>query len=227
MKDFFKFYFGMNYYARGFPKRYPKIPSALMMVLLSLTVILSRVELTVFPVNSFTYGFALDSSKNLYIGENSKICIFDSDGKYLRSIDPPTSRGYHLTIDSEDRILVNTGTYFYTLDLDGTVLKKEELTSFNKDIVSYKTEKTFLSSDNVVYQLEHRFLCPTIVRQNKGRKIVYQISVSQCILRIVKEFSFLSLFLFVGPVFAWKTYKLNKKAMDEEEKRRDFERASR
>lgn len=226
--SFLKYSFGRRFHTQRFPHVYPKIPTILMVAVFCLAIACSQIERHAFPAARFSHGFALDSSGNLYIGEDTEICVLDPNGEYLHSVKIPASQGYTFTaftVDSQDRILIHTGTEFCTLDLNRKTLKREEPTSAaNIDLVFPKAVDTFVAPDNAVYQLKYRLFCPTIVRQGEETEIVYQISAPQFLLRIAKVLSFLS-FGILALIVSWKSYQLNKKAMDEEEKRRDFKRA--
>ena len=43
-------------------------------------------------------GFAVDEDRNLYIGMDHAIAVYDSYGNELREVKLPTSRGYKFTI---------------------------------------------------------------------------------------------------------------------------------
>ena len=178
-------------------------------------------------VTDYDHGIAVDSNENVYIGEHSEIHVFDSNGNYLRSIFTVTHDTYAFTITAEDKILVTTTAHLSTLDLDGTLLEKEDIETPSYDVVELHSHDYFISPENEVYQLKHKFFRPTIVRlEDEGNEeVVYQISVRGCVLRVVREISTI-LFLISALVFFWTFCKLNfnKKTRSDEERRNIFYR---
>ena len=76
------------------------------------------------------FGFAVDSSRNIYLAYNEQIQVFDPSGSMIRKITPTTSRGYDITIENDQLILAHYPDVC-VLDLEGNVLEKTELDDYD------------------------------------------------------------------------------------------------
>lgn len=201
--------------------------TVLLVVIFILSLISERLGQEINVVKEYNHGIAVDSSENVYIGENSRISVFDGNGTYLRSIPTVTHAEYAFTIVEGNAILLTTEKDLSALDLNGKLLEKEERETPVKEIVQLKSRDYFISPENEVYQLKHKFFRPTIVRQDaENEVIVYQMPLWGFILRLLRMFLVLW-GVVVLLVSTWKSYKLNKKTMSDEEKRNDFRRLRR
>lgn len=132
------------------------------------------------------YGFAVDDVGNIYLGMNSTMKVFDSDGDLLRSISPPTSRGYQFSI-LNNRIVLYTGTFFYTMDLEGNVIEKVEITDENRLHLPEIRENKCITSNGTVYLLKSRFFRSRIYRVEDNKKImVYEMPLLDYAVKLIQ-----------------------------------------
>lgn len=118
--------------------------------ILSGFIILSRLVLglCMFPVYTglapdSLNGFGVDSAGRLYLGLGHRIEVWEN-GQQVKTIRKGTSRGYMITIQADDTILIASGVHVMVIDLEGTTV----LESYEED-----AEETW---DTLVKQ-QHRF----------------------------------------------------------------------
>ena len=89
-------------------------------------------------------GFAVDADENIYLGYMNRIDVYH-DGELLRIIDPPTNKGYILSIE-DDKLLIGqkVSNKIRVYDLYGNFLEDSEL--------SYYTLKETVRKTKVIEQ---------------------------------------------------------------------------
>lgn len=117
-------------------------------------------------VNLGYQGFAVDKYGNVYLGKNSRIDVYNGNGDFLRSLDSQTNRGYGLTILKGDKVFVDTGDYYYLMDLDGNVLQETDVTTL--DDIPYLgfiyNQTRFTADDGSEYRMLRTFGGVKIIR---------------------------------------------------------------
>ena len=150
-------------------------------------------------------GFGFDSSDVLYIGTDTAIEKY-VDGNKVGEINPQTSRGYAFTLEN-DIILLSTASYVYNLDLDGTVISKEEdigTKTFNK---IERKKNHFITPDGREYRFKS-FLGRRYIDDAAGT-VIYKMPLLDYIVKVVLDLVAISMFICV-PIIVWKTRKANK-----------------
>lgn len=99
------------------------------------------------------YGFAVDSSGNLYLGLDHQISVY-SDGELIRTITTGTSRGFAFTIEDGDNLILSTSTVIYEMDLYGNVIEKSEDENARK-FLKMQRNKYFTTEDGCRYECKN------------------------------------------------------------------------
>ena len=82
-------------------------------------------------------GFAVDVSGNVYVGKQSKIEVYSTDGRFIRSFSPKTSRGYSFAIYDENTILIDTADKLYWVCMEMLFQRMKKI------IIEYIMRKCF------------------------------------------------------------------------------------
>ena len=139
--------------------------------------------------NIIINGIAVDSKGYVYVGYDRKIEVYNNS-EFVKKFSIPTSRGYGFTIDN-DYILLSTGDYTYSMNLDGIVLDKQ-LDSYKNHVYSK------YSFENIVgdsFRVKSMLFKTRIVKNNNT--IVYQISKKDLMVKLLFEISCLSVIIVV------------------------------
>ena len=153
----------------------------LLLILMFLFAYLGSMEFT---------GFGVDSTGKLYIGRKSQIEVYH-EGKQIDLLQSPEGRGWNMGISSDDHILVTSGGYTYTLQLDGTVIEKESDLNGKVNLTLYK-QRLITGNDGAQYRLRHAWLWPTIT---KNDTVVYTVPIVDVFARI----TFILIFILLPP----------------------------
>ncbi len=71
------------------------------------------------------YGFGVDSSDRVYIGEDEFINVLE-EGQVVHTIPVPPHRSYYFTVQADDTILIVTTSYVYVVDYSGNTLSQKD-----------------------------------------------------------------------------------------------------
>lgn len=135
-------------------------------------------------------GFAVDREENLYLGNAAEIDVLNSQGKFIKNICVPTSRGYEFTITHENEILISTSDYLYYMDLNGNLIKKTRINDYADDPLVNKNRHHFKLDDNTEYIMKNEFLRTKIYRLEYGTeerniRLIYQMPMFDYIIRLL------------------------------------------
>jgi len=146
-------------------------------------------------------GFGVDHDGLLYLGQDNVIVVF-KNGTKLRTIEPPTSRGYQFTLTDGETIVLSTGTLVYEMDLYGKILSEKE--DENAGVYSQlQWKRTFRAQDGSEYRLTYPFGRAQI---EKDGNILYQMPLFDYIIGFVTVIMFIVAFT-AGILFAVKKIK--------------------
>ena len=152
------------------------------------------------------FGFAVDSSQNIYLAYNEQIQVFDTSGTMIRRITPTTSRGYDITIENDQIILAHYPDVC-KLDLEGNVLEKTELDDYD-DFPRIPTWTDTDPQGNTYVLKRLRFPIKIYLRTDHGDQCVFTAPLSNMIPSVI--FILCGLFLFVMvPITFAKWYNIN------------------
>ena len=135
-------------------------------------------------------GFGVDSTGKLYIGRKSQIEVYH-EGKQIDLLQSPEGRGWNMGISSDDHILVTSGGDIYILQLDGTVIQKENDLNGKVNLTLYK-RRLITGNDGAQYRLRHEWLWPTIT---KNGNVVYMAPIVDMFARM----TFMLIFILLPP----------------------------
>ena len=135
-------------------------------------------------------GFAVDREENLYLGKAAEIDVLNSQGKFIKNIRVPTSRGYEFTITHENEILISTSDYLYYMDLNGNLIEKTRINDCADDPIVNKNRHHFKLDDNTEYIMKNEFLRTKIYRLEYGTeeqniRLIYQMPMFDYIIRLL------------------------------------------
>ena len=148
-------------------------------------------------VTIFLSGFAVDTDNRLYLGKDSRIEVFDN-GILDHTISPKTSRGYIFTIQSDNTILVSTGSIVYNLDIDGNVILQEEDFRSRVYYAIKKNGNPYYANNGEKYVLKYPWGRTEIIHEgNDQTEIIYQMPVLDYVTEILLVISIISLFIFI------------------------------
>ena len=138
-------------------------------------------------------GFGIDSNGLLYVGRLHQIEIYKED-KQIQKLTTPADRGWVMTVDDKNNIVVSNMSTVFILDSDGSVI------TTHKDIHSeryYKTRsiRQIKMLDGSIYDLKHKWIWPTI---QKNGTTIYRVPFVDFAVRIL--FMCGSIFLLIGIV---------------------------
>ena len=148
-------------------------------------------------------GFAIDGQGLLYIACTGKIDVI-REGKKLRELKAPTSRGFVFTIEKDDTILLMTGTALYKLDLNGNILEK---TGYDQDLHNriVRESSRYTAKDGLTYHMSSPWGRMQIAAIKDGKEtVVYQMPVNAYLMRIFFVMSIAGLGYVLYAVFRWK-----------------------
>lgn len=132
------------------------------------------------------------------------IKVLSPEGEVLRTISPKTSRGYQFTILNNE-VIVRTGTVFYRMDLEGTVLEEQEITDSNRLDLPIIHKKECVTSNGTVYLMKNRFFRTGIYRLEEQEEIkIYEMPLFDYVIKLIRIICFVSLWIVV-PVYMFKT----------------------
>lgn len=135
-------------------------------------------------------GFGVDSMGKLYVGRKSQIEVYH-EGKQIDLLQSPAGRGWNMGISSDDHILVTSGGDIYTLQLDGTVIRKDDDVNSKMNLALYR-QRLITGNDGAQYRLRHEWIWPTIT---KNGSVVYMAPIVDMLARM----TFMLVFLLVSP----------------------------
>lgn len=145
-------------------------------------------------ITTFSYtGFAVDSCGIVFIGKDSIIEKY-FDGKKIAELDPKTSRGYAFTIQN-DNIILSTGSFVYTLDLDGKELGREadiETKVFNG---LQKQKKFFVTNEGDQYYFKSVLGRAQVI--DESGNVLYKMPFLDYIVKLLFISSLISIFVCV------------------------------
>lgn len=158
-------------------------------LIVSAFIIVLCITLMLFGMVRFSVDcFAVDSSGQLYIGQEGHIYVYE-DSKLLRTISEFVGlgsisvKGAVFTIEADDTLTMATGGHVISMDLEGKVLEIQKDTakaSIRSELESSKYR--FRSSNGDVYRLEG-ILGRTRIIKNDA-EVVYQISPLSLVTKI-------------------------------------------
>lgn len=163
-------------------------------------------------------GFAIDRDSNLYLGKDYVIEVLDSDGNFLRNINPYTGRGYSFTVTKDNTLKISTGEYLYETDLYGNLINKKKIKDYKDDELLRVSKYKYECSNGTVYIRKNHFLRTYIYRLNGTEKeVFYKMPVFDYIIRILSVLYCISMAIVV-PIAVYKTRKQKKQQEMQENK---------
>lgn len=148
-------------------------------------------------------GFGVDSTGKLYVGRKNQIEVY-YEGKQIDLLQSPVGRGWNMGISSDDHILVTSGGDIYTLQLDGTVIRKDDDINSKINLTLYKQRHT-TGNDGAQYRLRHEWIWPTIA---KNGSVVYMAPIVDMLARM----TFMLVFILVAPGVIYEVIREGTKA---------------
>lgn len=134
-------------------------------------------------------GFGVDSTGNLYVGYGQRIEIYNNQVKVYEIRNRYTSRGYVFTVQSDDTLLLGTGTTLITLSLDGELIEKVE--DYTGKTSNLRASKRVFLTDGKAYTASRSF---GRLQISQGEEIVYQQPLPYYVLYLL-SFVFVPLFV--------------------------------
>ena len=135
-------------------------------------------------------GFGVDSTGTLYVGRKSQIEVY-RDGKQVDCLPSPFGRGWNMGISLDDHILVTSGGDIYTLQLDGTVIRKDSDIGGKMSLMLNK-QRLLVRNDGTQYRLQHEWIWPIIT---KNGQVIFMAPIVDMLARA----SFILFFILVSP----------------------------
>ena len=136
-------------------------------------------------------GFGVDSEGNIYIGQKSKICVYE-ESVCIRTIDIPQYRSYYFTID-HDEILMASPTHVYTFDLNGQMLSKESDPS-GSAYSDLQWTRNVQTATGAQYRRTHRFFRDAVITEDGT--VVYQMPTGDYLAKLLHHFSMVAFVIF-------------------------------
>lgn len=125
-------------------------------------------------------GFGIDSEERVYIGNNSKIDVYQNGG-YIGSISLPPYRTYSFTIQGNDTILLSNSLDVYNYDLSGAELSSrpdDQCTLYNQ----FKQKSSHVSIKGVRYMRKNFLLRYSVIKEDGT--IVYQMPLFDYVVKL-------------------------------------------
>ena len=146
---------------------------------------------------SFVGNYGVDSNGRVYISHNAELRVYQNnelvdtirlDDSLSRVQDKVVLKGIAFAVTPEDTILVETGEYTCTLDLQGNLLRCVRVNDYSVEPLNISGKIVTKSGD--VYQKKHVLGQTAIVENNSN--VVYQISVLATVVKWCKILSILA-----------------------------------
>lgn len=152
--------------------------------------------------------FAVDSTERVYVGLDSKICVYEEQQllytiREFKGLGDITVKASIFTITPDDTLKMATGGYVIFMDLDGNV-QEIQLDNADSSVFTQMESKKnkFVSSDGDVYTKRHA-LGRTFIQKNDG-EIVYQISVFSFVVKLLLIVSILGFVVSVPAILVYE-----------------------
>ena len=159
-------------------------------------------------------GFAVDEDRNLYIGMDHAIAVYDSHGKEFREVELPTSRGYKFTISDNNEIIIYTGENFYIADLCGEVRQVLPVTDENRRNAPEMSYRSFTAADGTKYVMKSWLFRPAVYRLDDEQKVmIYEMPDVDYCAKLIDMAVLIGLFA-VCITAAFSSFKTKKRCTD-------------